>query len=181
MYRARTPLARAQALAVEAQRAWMCSQPGCLIALTHSPVRRSVLRGEIWNMCWGVRCCRGILCLKFGSAKPLQSEKKVTRCESTHAISPTTGRRGGGAGDRAVDARIGSARSRRLDGGVSHQHRGDHRRRASGQLDAIARARQLLHQDVTQTVHRYALGPSLGQCCGGEVVLHFERVDASRC
>jgi xanthine dehydrogenase accessory factor len=47
------------------------------------------------------------------------------------------------------------------------------------ELDAIARARQLLHQDVTQTVHRYALGPSLGQCCGGEVVLHFERVDAS--
>jgi xanthine dehydrogenase accessory factor len=45
------------------------------------------------------------------------------------------------------------------------------------EFDAMAHARTLLngHGDA---VVRYALGPSLGQCCGGEMVLHFERVDA---
>ena len=44
------------------------------------------------------------------------------------------------------------------------------------EFDAIAHARHLLHQGPGVTVVRYALGPSLGQCCGGEVVLLFERV-----
>jgi xanthine dehydrogenase accessory factor len=44
--------------------------------------------------------------------------------------------------------------------------------------DATAHARQLLHKAAVPAVMRYALGPSLGQCCGGEVVLHFETVGA---
>ncbi len=47
------------------------------------------------------------------------------------------------------------------------------------EFDAIAHARTLLQQGVGEPVVRYALGPSLGQCCGGEVVLHFERIDAN--
>ena len=47
------------------------------------------------------------------------------------------------------------------------------------EFDAIAHARNLLEQGSGDAVVRYALGPSLGQCCGGEVVLHFERIDAS--
>jgi xanthine dehydrogenase accessory factor len=46
------------------------------------------------------------------------------------------------------------------------------------EFDAIAHARALLQQGSGEAVVRYALGPSLGQCCGGEVVLHFERIDA---
>lgn len=47
------------------------------------------------------------------------------------------------------------------------------------EFDAIAHARSLLMKDSGDTVVRYALGPSLGQCCGGEMVLHFERVGAA--
>jgi xanthine dehydrogenase accessory factor len=47
------------------------------------------------------------------------------------------------------------------------------------ELDAIAHARALLQHGTGEPQVRYALGPSLGQCCGGEVVLHFERVDAT--
>ncbi|GAB4214539.1 MAG: xanthine dehydrogenase accessory protein XdhC [Rhodoferax sp.] len=43
---------------------------------------------------------------------------------------------------------------------------------------AMAHARQLLGRPAGETTRRYALGPSLGQCCGGEVTLHFERVDS---
>lgn len=47
------------------------------------------------------------------------------------------------------------------------------------ELDAMAHARRVLAQpDGNDALVRYALGPSLGQCCGGEVVLHFERVTA---
>ncbi len=42
--------------------------------------------------------------------------------------------------------------------------------------DALAHARQLLCGGSGDTTVRYALGPSLGQCCGGEVVLQFEQV-----
>ncbi len=41
---------------------------------------------------------------------------------------------------------------------------------------AIARARELLAQDHTIECQRVALGPSLGQCCGGRVELLYERV-----
>ena len=50
------------------------------------------------------------------------------------------------------------------------------------ELDAIKLARtQLLQSSAPPEaaqphIHRYALGPSLGQCCGGEVHLQFERV-----
>ena len=44
------------------------------------------------------------------------------------------------------------------------------------EFDAIAHARTLLQQGSGETAVRYALGPSLGQCCGGEMVLHFERI-----
>jgi xanthine dehydrogenase accessory factor len=45
--------------------------------------------------------------------------------------------------------------------------------------DAIAHARALLSEPgvhVDQGEQRFALGPSLGQCCGGVVFLGFERV-----
>src|SRR3954471_13722007 len=51
-----------------------------------------------------------------------------------------------------------------------------------GQLefDALAAARQLLQSAGDEpAMRRYALGPSLGQCCGGVVHLRFERVQAS--
>lgn len=50
------------------------------------------------------------------------------------------------------------------------------------ELDAITLARTHLlgsaaaQAPVQPSMHRYALGPSLGQCCGGEVHLQFERV-----
>lgn len=52
------------------------------------------------------------------------------------------------------------------------------------ELDAIAHARTLLGQaprpdEASGTLVRYALGPSLGQCCGGEVHLRFEPIRAS--
>ncbi len=53
-----------------------------------------------------------------------------------------------------------------------------------GQLEfqAIAQARTILAQPSPgglALVHRYPLGPSLGQCCGGVAHLRFERVDAA--
>jgi xanthine dehydrogenase accessory factor len=47
------------------------------------------------------------------------------------------------------------------------------------EFDAIAHARTLLQHGTGDLAVRYALGPSLGQCCGGEVVLHFERIGAA--
>lgn len=46
--------------------------------------------------------------------------------------------------------------------------------------DACARARAMLQAQLGSLdgEHRYALGPTLGQCCGGDVVLGFERVGA---
>lgn len=46
------------------------------------------------------------------------------------------------------------------------------------EFDAIAKARALLQNPAESTgeLQRYALGPSLGQCCGGAVFLRFERV-----
>ncbi|MDZ7938531.1 MAG: xanthine dehydrogenase accessory protein XdhC [Rhodoferax sp.] len=52
------------------------------------------------------------------------------------------------------------------------------------ELEAIAHARNqmlqlsALSQPSSPQMHRYALGPSLGQCCGGEVHLQFECVDS---
>lgn len=50
------------------------------------------------------------------------------------------------------------------------------------EFDAIARARALLEKagtvPGTEPPLRVALGPSLGQCCGGVVQLHFERISA---
>ena len=47
------------------------------------------------------------------------------------------------------------------------------------EFDAMVHARLLLKGEAGEPLVRYALGPSLGQCCGGEVVLHFEKVDAA--
>jgi xanthine dehydrogenase accessory factor len=47
------------------------------------------------------------------------------------------------------------------------------------EFDAIAHARQCALQPGTDEVQRYALGPGLGQCCGGEVHLCYERVTAA--
>jgi xanthine dehydrogenase accessory factor len=46
------------------------------------------------------------------------------------------------------------------------------------ELDALAHARALLQQGHGDEVLRYALGPSLGQCCGGEIHLRYEVVGA---
>ncbi|MBK8071668.1 MAG: xanthine dehydrogenase accessory protein XdhC [Ramlibacter sp.] len=52
------------------------------------------------------------------------------------------------------------------------------------EFDAIAQARSLLAQvpdgapAATPQMRRFALGPSLGQCCGGVVHLQFESIDA---
>jgi xanthine dehydrogenase accessory factor len=50
------------------------------------------------------------------------------------------------------------------------------------EFDAIARARVLLARTAPAgdgAIHRYALGPALGQCCGGVMHLRFERVSAA--
>jgi xanthine dehydrogenase accessory factor len=47
------------------------------------------------------------------------------------------------------------------------------------EFDAIAHARQCALLAGTEEVQRYALGPGLGQCCGGEVHLRYERVTAA--
>ena len=44
---------------------------------------------------------------------------------------------------------------------------------------AIARARQMLTGEAAPATVRYALGPSLGQCCGGVMHLRFARVSAA--
>ena len=44
------------------------------------------------------------------------------------------------------------------------------------EFDAIAHARAVLTDDTHELQVRYALGPSLGQCCGGDVQLRFEQV-----
>lgn len=47
--------------------------------------------------------------------------------------------------------------------------------------DAVRRARECLAQGVgAAPEYRVALGPSLGQCCGGEVVLGLEPVDGGQ-
>ena len=44
------------------------------------------------------------------------------------------------------------------------------------ELDAIVHARALLRDTTLARVQHYALGPSLGQCCGGQVSLSFTPV-----
>jgi len=44
------------------------------------------------------------------------------------------------------------------------------------EFDAIADARALLAQQPVEAERRFALGPSLGQCCGGVVWLGYERL-----
>lgn len=44
------------------------------------------------------------------------------------------------------------------------------------EFQALALARRRLAGEVGPDVLRYALGPALGQCCGGEMTLRFERV-----
>lgn len=47
------------------------------------------------------------------------------------------------------------------------------------EFQAVAEARRRLQGNSSETVLRYALGPALGQCCGGEVHLCFERIGAA--
>lgn len=46
------------------------------------------------------------------------------------------------------------------------------------ELRACEIARELLDDGVARKVERFALGPSLGQCCGGVMYLLFEIIDA---
>lgn len=48
------------------------------------------------------------------------------------------------------------------------------------EFEAAARARLQLQGGAPARVERLALGPALGQCCGGSVVLVSERIDAAR-
>jgi xanthine dehydrogenase accessory factor len=45
------------------------------------------------------------------------------------------------------------------------------------ELEAIAHARAMLESGEGEALREWALGPSLGQCCGGAMQLRFERVD----
>ena len=45
--------------------------------------------------------------------------------------------------------------------------------------ECIAHARAMLAAGAREDLRRYALGPSLGQCCGGRMELRFERVTAA--
>lgn len=51
------------------------------------------------------------------------------------------------------------------------------------EFDAVAQARAMLQGQAGAPAHgeirRFALGPSLGQCCGGVVFLRFERIGAA--
>jgi xanthine dehydrogenase accessory factor len=51
------------------------------------------------------------------------------------------------------------------------------------EFEALAEARRYLHEPTNghalPNEKRFALGPSLGQCCGGALVLRFERVTAT--
>ncbi len=47
------------------------------------------------------------------------------------------------------------------------------------EFQAIALARRRLAGEAGEPVLRFALGPSLGQCCGGVMLLRLERVDAA--
>ncbi len=47
------------------------------------------------------------------------------------------------------------------------------------EFQAIAEARRRLSGAAGEAVQQYALGPSLGQCCGGVVRLRYERVGAA--
>src|SRR5690242_6689506 len=47
------------------------------------------------------------------------------------------------------------------------------------ELQAIEEARRRLAGGGGEPVLRFALGPSLGQCCGGVVHLRFERISAT--
>jgi xanthine dehydrogenase accessory factor len=59
--------------------------------------------------------------------------------------------------------------------------RGQHDTIGGGHLEmcAIELAREMLADGTAARLERYALGPTLGQCCGGVVHLAFELVDAS--
>jgi xanthine dehydrogenase accessory factor len=47
------------------------------------------------------------------------------------------------------------------------------------EFEAIAHARRCLVESVRESLRRFSLGPSLGQCCGGTVELSFERLTAA--
>ena len=47
------------------------------------------------------------------------------------------------------------------------------------EFDAIAHARRLLAGEALELRRRVALGPTLGQCCGGVVHLRFERLSSA--
>jgi xanthine dehydrogenase accessory factor len=59
--------------------------------------------------------------------------------------------------------------------------RGQHDTIGGGHLEmcAIELAREMLAAGTAARLERYALGPTLGQCCGGVVHLAFELVDAA--
>jgi xanthine dehydrogenase accessory factor len=76
-----------------------------------------------------------------------------------------------GSGPREPGAHmlVGAAR---LDGTIGGGHL---------ELRAIAIARAMLEDGRQRHLERFALGPSLGQCCGGVVHLAFELADAVMC
>jgi xanthine dehydrogenase accessory factor len=49
------------------------------------------------------------------------------------------------------------------------------------EFQTIALARELLAASDEPSTKRFALGPSLGQCCGGVMDLSFERINSAQC
>ncbi|MEM7461299.1 MAG: xanthine dehydrogenase accessory protein XdhC [Pseudomonadota bacterium] len=50
-----------------------------------------------------------------------------------------------------------------------------------GQLEwlAMEHARKMLTEDIEHSERKIPLGPEIGQCCGGQVVLNFQRANAN--
>src|SRR4051812_27569095 len=48
------------------------------------------------------------------------------------------------------------------------------------EFDALAVARDVLANRSSPATHRYSLGPSLGQCCGGGVYFRYELVPGAQ-
>ncbi len=95
-------------------------------------------------------------------------------------LPPARDRHPGGPGHGRGHPRLGTARARRAYGGDRGASAGQRRRRPTGAARHRDRPRGLLADAPTPHLERFLLGASLGQCCGGVVVLAFEHVGPAR-
>lgn len=75
--------------------------------------------------------------------------------------------RGSSPRDAGTAMRVGATTLEGTIGGGALEHR------------AIAIARDMISNDKPTRIERFALGPGLGQCCGGAVTLRFDRTPRS--